>query len=138
MLTGEFFQENHEIYRLRQENKQFDEIAEIINNARFADGKPSRLTGSAIYGRYTRNATLIAAARGEVFKPCKIDVQAGTNLKAIMKTVPAGFDDNEDRLLVEAYKYVMENKWLLVSKRLEETTGRVHDSGDCASRFAYL
>ena len=132
------FQENHEIYRLRQENKQFDEIAEIINHVRSASGKPSNLTGNAIYGRYKRNAALIAAARGEVFKPCELDLQAGTNLKAITQPVPTGFDEFEDRLLVQAYKYVIENTWLLVSKRLEETTGRVHEPADCANRFAYL
>lgn len=138
MLTRELFQENREIYRLRQENKQFDEIAQIMNDARSADGKPSNLTGNAIYGRYKRNSALIAAARGEIFTPSKIDLHAGTNLKAITRPVPAGFDDNEDRLLVEAYKYIMENTWLLVSKRLEEMTGHVHDPADCANRFAYL
>lgn len=135
---GDMDPENHEIYRLRQENKQFDEIAEIINNVRSSHGKPSNLTGNAIYGRYKRNATLIAAAKGEVYKPCALDFQAGTNLKVITQPVPAGFDDNEDRLLVEAYKYVMENAWVLVSKRLEDTSGRVHDPVDCANRFAYL
>ncbi|CAD6591290.1 MAG: hypothetical protein ASARMPRED_005296 [Alectoria sarmentosa] len=135
---GDMDPENHEIYCLRQENRQFDEIAEIINNARSAKGRASNLTGNAIYARYKRNATLIASARGEVFKPCELDLHAGTNLKAITQPVPADFDDREDRLLVEAYKYVMENTWFLVSKRLEETTGRIHDPADCANRFAYL
>ena len=63
---------------------------------------------------------------------------AGTNLNAITQRVPAGFDENEDRLLVEAYQYVIENTWLLVSERLEEKTGRVHGPADCADRFAYL
>ena len=76
--------------------------------------------------------------RGEVYKPCELDLQDGTNLKAITKPVPAGFDDKEDRLLVEAYKYVRENTWLLVSQRLEEMTGRTHDPADCANRYAYL
>lgn len=135
---GDMDPENHQIYCLRQDNQQFDEIAEVLNKARAASGKPPNLTGNAIYGRYKRNAVLVAAVRGEVFKPSKIDLQAGTNLKAITQPVPTGFDDNEDRLLVEAYKYVRENTWSLVSRRLEETTGHVHDPADCADRFAYL
>lgn len=55
-----------------------------------------------------------------------------------MRPVPDGFDENCNRLLVEAYKYVMENMGLLVSKRLQETTGRVYDPADCADRYAYL
>lgn len=109
-----------------------------MNNARTGGDKPSTLTGNAIYGRYMRNASFIAAAKGEVFKPCELDLQAGTNLKAITQPVPAGFDENEDRMLVEAYKYVRENMWMLVSKRLEEMTGRVHSPADCANRFNYL
>ena len=132
------FQVNHDIYRLRQENKHFHEIADIINNARPANGKPLDLTGNAVYGRYKRNATLIAAARGEIFKPCQLDKDAGTILKAITQPVPAGFDDIEDMFLVEAYQYVMENTWLLVSKRLEEMSGLLHDPADCANRYAYI
>lgn len=138
MLTREISQENHEIYRLRQDNKHFDDIAKILNKVRSANGRPSNLTANAVYGRYKRNGKDIAAVRGEVYKPCELDLQDGTNLKAIAKSVPAGFDDNEDRLLVEAYKYVLENTWLLVSQRLEETTGRAHDPADCANRYAYL
>ena len=126
------------MYCLRQENKHFDEIAEVMNNARSANGKPANLTGNAIYGRYKRNALLIAAARGEIFKPCKLDRDARTNYKVITHPVLADFDDNEDRLLVEAYQYITESTWSLVSKRLEETSGRLHDPADCAKRFALL
>ncbi|KAM0795746.1 hypothetical protein BDR22DRAFT_574799 [Usnea florida] len=135
---GDMDPENHQIYCLRQANKQFDEIAEILNKARATSSKPPNLTGNAVYGRYKRNAILVAGARGEVFKPCKMDLEAGTNLKAITQPVPTGFDDNEDRLLVEAYKYVKDNTWSFVSRRLEETSGRVHGPADCADRFAYL
>lgn len=56
---------------------------------------------------------------------------AGTNLKAIRQSVPADFDENEDKLLIEAYIHVIWNTWLLVSKHLKEKTGYFHASGDC-------
>lgn len=123
---------------MRQENNHFNTIAKILNEVRSANGRPSDLTGNAVYGRYKRNGKDIAAARGEVYKPCELDLHDGTNLKAITKPVPAGFDEKKDRLLVEAYKYVQENTWLLVSQRLQEMTGRFHDPVDCANRYAYL
>ena len=83
------------------------------------------------------NCRFIAAVRGEVFKPCELGLQAVTDLKAILQPVPAGFDE-EDWLVVEAYMYVTENMWLLVSKHLEEMTGHFHDPPDYADRFAYL
>lgn len=73
LLTLELSQENYEIYHLRQGNKPLGDIAGIINKARFAAVRPSRISGDAVYGRYKRNNRLIAAVRGEIFKPCKID-----------------------------------------------------------------
>ena len=115
-----------------------DEVAEIINMARSANGRHTQLSKVAIYAHDKPNCRFIAAVRGEVFEPCELDLQAVTDVKAILQPVPAGFNEEENRLLVEAYMYVIENIWLLVSDHLEETTGHFHDPPDYVDRFAHL
>ena len=95
--------------------------------ARSANGRHTQLSRVAMYAHGKPNCRFIAAVRGEVFEPCELDLQAVTDVKAILQPVPAGFDEEEDRLLVEAYMYVIENMWLLVSNHLEEMTGHFHD-----------
>lgn len=115
-----------------------DEIAEIINMARSANGRHTQLSRVAMYAHDKPYRRCIATVRGEVFEPCELELQAVTDVKAILQPVPAGFDEEEDRLLVEAYMYVIDNIWLLVSNHLEEMTGHFHDPPDYADRFAHL
>lgn len=53
-------------------------------------------------------------------------LQARTNLRAISQRVPAGLLKRVNTL---------ETMWLLVIKRLEETTERFYDPEDCANHF---
>ena len=97
-----------------------DEMSELINKTRSANGRHTQPSGVAMYAYDKPNCRFIAAVRGEALKPCELGLQAVTDLKAILQPVPARFDKKEDRLVVEAYMYVTENMWLLVSKHLEK------------------
>ena len=72
---------------------------------RSANSRHDKLTGSAVHTRYKRNCRFIAATKGEVLRPCELDLQARTNLRAIGQRVPAGFREDEDRRVIQAYQY---------------------------------
>ena len=140
-LKGDSDPENQKIYLLRQkENLDFDEIATIINTERISAGRVGNLTSAAVYNRYKRNSPLIAMYRGEAFKPCKLDEEHGTlrDLQRAEQAAPAGFDDEEDKLLVKAVTEVKQEYWKLVSERLEVLGGGTHTGKDCAERFARI
>ena len=68
--SGKYDPENHEIMRLRQEEKlDFQYIADRLNEARSRNGVKGDLTDNAVYSRYTRNAPLIAQLKNEKFVP---------------------------------------------------------------------
>lgn len=129
--------ENHDIYHLRnKENRGFDDIAKIMNEHRVAAGKPPNFTSNAIYSRYKRNAAQIAHQLGEIFRPCKMDIDSGTVVNLV--SLATQFDKREDDLLVEAYLYVMNDTWRQVSQRLRELGGRYHEPNMCAHRCAQM
>ena len=140
-LKGDSDPENQKIYVLRQkENLNFDQIADIINADRISAGRVGNITSAAVYNRYKRNSPLIAMYRGEVFKPCKLDEEHGTmrEFQRAEQAAPAGFDDEEDKLLVKAVTEIKQEYWKLVSERLEALGGRQHTHKDCADRFARI
>lgn len=47
----------------------------------------------------TPNSSPLQKARSTKLKACKIDVEAGTTLNVVMRPVPDGFDEDDDRLL---------------------------------------
>ena len=87
------------------DSQTFEEVATLLNRPRSANSRHDKLTGSAVHTRYKRNCRFISATKGEVLRPCELDLQARTNLRAIGQRVPAGFREDEDRRLVEAYQY---------------------------------
>ena len=139
-LTGEYDPENREILRLRQdENKDFDEIAQILNKKRVKTGTPPVLTANAIYSRYKRNGPLIAASEGKEFLPTALDKKSNGSCINFKKATPIiGFNPQEDELLVRAVADVEARKWELVSARLEELGGKKHGPDMCALRFNRL
>ena len=139
-LTGEYDPENREILRLRQEeNKEFDEIAQILNKKRVKTGTAPVLTANAIYSRYKRNGPLIAASEGKEFLPTALDKKSNGSCINFKKATPiVGFNPQEDELLVRAVADVEARKWELVSARVEELGGKKHDPDMCALRFNRL
>ncbi|KAL9130539.1 MAG: hypothetical protein Q9217_001307 [Psora testacea] len=139
-LTGENDPENREILRLRQEEqREFDDIANILNKKRVKTGVPPNLTANAIYSRYKRNGPLIAASDGKEFVPTELDKKANGSSISFKKATPiVGFDAHEDELLVMAVTDIEAKKWDLVAARLEELGGKRHDSEMCALRFNRL
>ena len=139
-LTGENDPENREILRLRQEeNKEFDDIAQILNKKRVKTGTPPVLTANAIYSRYKRNGPLIAASAGKEFVPTALDKKSnGASINFKKATPIVGFNPQEDEFLVNAVADVEARKWELVSARIEELGGNKHDPDMCALRFNRL
>ncbi|KAL9100592.1 MAG: hypothetical protein Q9163_004051 [Psora crenata] len=139
-LTGENDPENREILRLRQdEQREFDDIANILNRKRVKNGIPPNLTANAIYSRYKRNGPLIAASDGKEFKPTELDKKSNGSSISFKKATPiVGFNPREDELLVRAVADVEAKKWELVAARLEEIGGKKHDPEMCALRFNRL
>ena len=140
-LKGDSDPENQKIYTLRQKgNLPFDEIASIINTDRISAGRVGNISSAAVYNRYKRNCLLIAMYRGEAFKPCQLDEEHGTlrDLQKAEQVAPGRFDDEEDKLLVQAMTEVKQEYWKLVSERLEALGGQKHTCKDCADRFARI
>ena len=139
-LTGENDPENREILRLRQqENREFEDIANILNKKRVKTGIAPNLTANAIYSRYKRNGPLIAASDGKEFIPTNLDKKSNGSSINFKKATPiVGFNPREDELLVRAVTDVEAKKWELVAARLEEIGGKKHDPDMCALRFNRL
>ena len=136
-MRAEFDPINQEIMRLRQENRHFYEVAAIINQQRIAQGKVPDLTSDACYGRYKRNAAMIAAVQGVEFKPCPLDLRPN-KIKFHPAPSIAGFDPTEDRFLRRAHEEVQEEFWKLVSNRIVALGGKQHDPTTCAGRWLCL
>ena len=135
---GDHDPENHEVFKMRQNNMRFEDIAKKINQMRVEAGGIPNLTANAIYGRYKRNAPLIAAACGEGFKQSRLDQTQGTLADYAKDHEAYGFNPEDDALLVQACNDVKTSFWLFVSHRMLELTGKHHEPKDCASRYAYL
>ena len=134
-LIGEHDPENREIKRLRQdEDLDFEAIAQIINKQRFSKGMKGDLTANAVYGRYKRNAPLIAMNAGQDFAPTIKD-QKHSQIKFMKAETIRGFDANEDALLVQAHHQIREEFWTLVAQRIAAMGGRMHEPELCAKRF---
>ena len=76
--------------------------------------------------------------RGEAFKPCQLDEEHGTlrDLQKAEQVAPGLFNEEEDKLLVQAATEVKQEYWKLVTERLEALGGQKHTCKDCADRFA--
>ena len=136
--VGEQDPENREIYRLRQEcHLEFHEIANILSRKRAKTGQKTKMTSNAVYSRYKRNGPLIAAADGKDFEPIDKDRKKsnGKELAFARPVKVVGFDEHEDRLLVQAVKDINDQRWELVAKRLQDLGGGVHDAEKCALRY---
>ena len=137
--------ENIEIKRLRQEERMsWVAIAEHLNKQRIGQGKHPRFTDNAVYSRYTRNAKRIAASNGEVWQSdddmaqrAKKSIRGGATKEQATTTV-TGFDPAEDVLLVEAYDEIVQSLWVLVSQRIAQKGGKIHDPAMCARRYLSL
>lgn len=135
--VAEMDPENQEIVRLhREERLNWAEIASRINGQRIAAGKESTYTGNAVYGRYTRNAPRIAAARGEAWDP----ERTGSKRKRGQGDdgPVCGFDEDEDELLVRTRQEIEEETWELVRARIVAKGGRDHTADMCARRYRQL
>ena len=88
-----------------------------------ADRRGQR-SANAIYSRYVRNASRIAAAKGEIWDPESIAKFSRKKVKS--KEPITGFDDAEDELLVQARHEIEEETWELVSRRIVEKEGKSH------------
>lgn len=139
-MTGENDPENREILRLRQEESlKFEDIAKILNKKRIKQNKEPNLTPNAIYSRYKRNGPLIAASEGREFVPTPMDQKAnGQSINFKPATPIVGFDATQDSLLVQARADIDAQTWPLVSARIVELGGKVHDPDMCALRFSRL
>jgi hypothetical protein len=137
-VKGDLDPENHEIYRLRQNDMTFDAIAKKLNQMRVESGRVPNLTGNAIYGRYKRNAPLIAAANGGRFKQSRLDRNQGTLAEFAKETQDYDFDPADDALLVQATNEVKNGMWKLISTRILQLSGKTYSPKDCASRYGHL
>ncbi len=142
--------ENVEIKRLHLEEKMnWPDIAECLNKKRIAEGKHPRLTGNAVYSRFTRNARRIAAVNGEVWdfdneneqppkKKRKTRAEKDDQCKAMAPVTVVGFDPAEDVLLAEAYDEINRDIWALISQRIAQKGGKIHEPEMCARRYLAL
>ncbi|KAI9885738.1 MAG: hypothetical protein M1823_002459 [Watsoniomyces obsoletus] len=134
---GEHDPENHEIMRLREEERlSFGDIAQEINAQRVNRGRLPSLTESAIYSRYMRNAPLIAAAMGKEWEPVSLSKKPiGTG---VTRPKPIKFTPEHDELLVRVYKEVVDETWKTVAERFEERGGPKFDAVTLARRYTML
>lgn len=132
-VSAEQDPENHEIKRLRERGLKWGDIANRLNKQRVAAGKLPSLTDSAVYSRYVRNAPRIAAAKSQAWD----NKHAGppSSKKGEQTAANVGFDETEDRRLVEAYTEIAGETWELVSERILAKGGKRHDPEVCARRY---
>lgn len=136
-VLAEHDPENHEIKRLRQQEKlKWGVMAEILNKKRVAAGKLPSLTDNAVYSRYARNGPRIAAANGEEWDPSTIGPHLSKRAEPMAPIV--GFDAVQDEMLVKAYQEIQQETWELVSERIVAMGGNKHDPEICARRYQAL
>lgn len=136
-VLAEHDPENHEIKRLRQQEKlKWGAIAEILNKKRVAAGQLPSLTDNAVYSRYARNGPRIAAANGEEWDASTIGLHLSKRAEPMAPIV--GFDAMQDEMLVKAYQEIQQETWELVSERIVAMGGNKHDPEICARRYQAL
>ncbi|KAF2427230.1 hypothetical protein EJ08DRAFT_651510 [Tothia fuscella] len=133
--------ENHEIKRLRcEERLPWNEIAERLNRERVLNGK-SRLSEAAIYSRFVRNSPLIAQVKGDAeFDPreymyMKQSRKGGGSKKPVL---PPSFTEHHDLLLMESYAEARAKFWVYVAEQLSTASGKEYSPEHCAERFNQL
>lgn len=157
--------ENQLIKSLRaNHNLNWGEIAQRLNQARLAQGKPASFTEAAVYGRFKRNAPLIARAEGDydfnvndymqkhVRRPSGSGVGLATNSGHNYRAGPSDaqeddydsasgemqFTGDDDTLLQDVYEEMVQGIWNMVSQRLRILTNKHFDPTACAERFEFL
>lgn len=115
------------------------ETLKSISGKRSAIGKVAGLTANAIYGRYKRNASLVAAVKRENFEQSQLDKVQGTSAAlADADNEVVKFSARDDMLLVQAYNDVKDNMWKAVGQRIKELGGQNFEAKDCAARYSQL
>ncbi|KAM3084988.1 hypothetical protein ACMFMG_003429 [Clarireedia jacksonii] len=132
--------ENIAIVNLKENTDMtFQEIVDKLNEERVKVGKDPKLTVCGVNGRYNRTAPIMFAAQGLHFVPLSERKKNGDCHGK--RTKKAGWDPEDDKVLVETVKYIDTEKWRRVADILnrELRGGRqVYDADACAKRYAAL
>ncbi|KAI9824390.1 MAG: hypothetical protein M1832_001925 [Thelocarpon impressellum] len=140
--TAEHDPENHQIRRLREaERLNWGEIAKVLNEERIAAGKIPGLTDNAVYSRYTRNASKIAAVLGEDSRTadCRRSNVGADGKAGGPRRKKVRWTDELDEMLVRAYKDVMASVWEQVAEKMRgEHEAETVEAAECAKRYQML
>lgn len=130
--------ENFMIMKLRIEQKlNFTEIAKILNDERIKSGGQPSLTQAACYGRFVRNAPLVAAKYGGTLDPkefMNMPMSRGSG-SSDSKVPVVRFTAKQDEQLVRSYDEVQSNLWNMVAEKLAEKCEVQFTPEECAKRF---
>ncbi|KAF2136122.1 uncharacterized protein K452DRAFT_342059 [Aplosporella prunicola CBS 121167] len=143
-------EENIMIKDLRQnERLSWDEIAKQLNERRVANGQQTGLTAASVYGRFVRNAPLIAEMNGEN----DFDVQDHMHLQEHRKRAkhagpavdrdPAErpmpiFSEEDDRKLCLAVQHVDNDRWNAIAAEFKKSGGFAITPYQAAKRFKMI
>jgi hypothetical protein len=133
--------ENHEIKRLRQEERlSWNAIANILNVERIKHGGEPTHTDASVYSRFVRNGPRIAQMQGETLNPkewmhLKDEKAAKEGSGGRRRTK---WEEQDKVFLVEAFGEVQQGFWEMVAQALEEKSGKKFEAKECAEMYVRI